>query len=356
MLAGWLEWFRLEVAAGIAGRQTLLVSTYMICEMSGMWICLCLSVFVDVFLVVVVFGHVVPCHVVWSVSCDVTVWLAALSCERVSCDVTVWHAVLWCAMLWCARLLWLVQNIWCLAHIVRLHNVFVCLFSYCVRCVSHVFQNVMCVKCDTSVVMDFRKFRTASFFGHENFKATKVAASTESWYQYEKTKGLKIKRADCHVKLTCFNHQHFDSCKRSTPPLQCSSASICEMVTSDKNLKVSSTMLRSSSWRAQVHGDNWQRSLILSERYVDPSSCCTRSPLALAHFRLHGMFFGWEEPNGTSFGLKTFHCMAVGIQYLYAERVRCLPKSWSAVEYYCRHRDSIICFPGRMYGVFGEKL
>ena len=66
------------------------------------------------------------------------------------------------------------------------HTLYVCImclyvcFSYCVRCVSHVFQNVMCVKCDTSVVMDFRKFRTASFFGHENFKATKVAASTES--------------------------------------------------------------------------------------------------------------------------------------------------------------------------------
>ena len=56
---------------------------------------------------------------------------------------------------------------------------YVC-FSYCVRCISHVFQNVMCVKCDTSVVMDFRKSRTASLFGHENFKATKVAASTES--------------------------------------------------------------------------------------------------------------------------------------------------------------------------------
>ena len=44
-------------------------------------------------------------------------------------------------------------------------------FSFIVKVlvVSHVFQNVLCVTCDTSVVMDFRKFRPASLFSHESY-------------------------------------------------------------------------------------------------------------------------------------------------------------------------------------------
>ena len=96
-------------------------------------------------------------------------------------------------------------------------------------------------------------------------------------------------------------------------PLQCSSASICEMVTSDKNLKINSTMLRSSSWPAHLHGDKWQRTLHLIRAIRRCALLLPRSPLALLHFLLHGMFFGGEEPNGNLFGLKTFHCAAVEI-------------------------------------------
>ena len=65
----------------------------------------------------------------------------------------------------------------------------------------------------------------------------------------------------------------------------------------------------------------------------------------------------WVERSRTALylGLKTFHCIAVGIQYLYAERIRCLSKSWSVVEYCCRHRDYIICFFGPNEGCIREK-
>ena len=67
---------------------------------------------------------------------------------------------------------------------------------------------------------------------------------------------------------------------------------------------------------------------------------CTR-PFSMAW---NATFFGWQKTNGTLFVLKTFHNIAVWIQYLYAERIRCLSKSSSVVEHYYRHRDSIICF------------
>ena len=70
---------------------------------------------------------------------------------------------------------------------VRMHSMIgMCVLRVCfllimyVMCVSHVFQNVMCVTCDKSVVMDFRKFSPASVCSHESFKATKVVASTDS--------------------------------------------------------------------------------------------------------------------------------------------------------------------------------
>ena len=69
---------------------------------------------------------------------------------------------------------------------VRMHRMFgmfvlhAFLFIMNVVCVSYVFQNVMCVTCDTFVVMDFRKFRPASLFSHESYKGTKVVASTDN--------------------------------------------------------------------------------------------------------------------------------------------------------------------------------
>ena len=85
--AGWLEWLGLEVAAGIAGRQKLLVSKNMICEMSVMCVCLCLSVFVDVFLVVVVCGHVCGAMSCRVKSCHVVSRYDKLYCDVQCCDV-----------------------------------------------------------------------------------------------------------------------------------------------------------------------------------------------------------------------------------------------------------------------------
>ena len=47
--------------------------------------------------------------------------------------------------------------------------------------------------------------------------------------------------------------------------------------------------------------------------------------------------------------------MEEGIQYLYAERIRCLSKSWSVVENCCRHRDYIIGFFGPNEGCMRQK-
>ena len=99
---------------------------------------------------------------------------------------------------------------------------------------------------------------------------------------HEETKALKIKSADCQKKPTCFNHQHFDPCKRSTPPPTPMLVSL-HLRDGDIRQKSQSQLnnARSSSWPAHLHGDNWQRTLIFSERYVDVlllfRSCfCTR--------------------------------------------------------------------------------
>ena len=69
---------------------------------------------------------------------------------------------------------------------VRMHRMFGMFVLHAFSCivkvlvVSHVFQNVLCVKCDTAVVMDFRKFRPASLCSHESYKGTKVVASTDN--------------------------------------------------------------------------------------------------------------------------------------------------------------------------------
>ena len=60
---------------------------------------------------------------------------------------------------------------------------------------------------------------------------------------------------------------------------------------------------RSSSWPAHLHGDNWQRRHVFSERYVDVlllfRSCfCTRP-----FFDGVECFFGWQKTNGTLFVL-----------------------------------------------------
>ena len=94
------------------------------------------------------------------------------------------------------------------------------------------------------------------------------------------------------MKPTCFNHQNFDPCRRSTPPPTPMLVSLYHarttllrvMMTSDINLKVSHTMLRSSSWPAHLHGDNLQKTLIFSMRYVDASSCCPACCPALTIF------------------------------------------------------------------------
>ena len=113
---------------------------------------------------------------------------------------------------------------------------------------------------------------------------------------------------------------------------------------------------RSSSWPAHLHGDNWQRRHVFSERYVDVlllfRSCFCTCPFSMAW----NVFFGWQKTNGTLFVLKKFHNIEVGSQYLYAERIRCLSKSWSEVEHYCRHRDSIICFFWMNVWCIREKL
>ena len=143
MLAGWL--------AGVVGlgggrwdcwEAKLLVSIYMICEMFGMWVCLCVCV----------------CG---CVSCCGCVWCHVMSCEVVSCDVTVWHAVLWCAMLWCARLLWLLQNIWCLAYCVRLHNMF-CVFVFLI-------VYVLCFACFSECHVCEMWYVCCSGFSHVSF-------------------------------------------------------------------------------------------------------------------------------------------------------------------------------------------
>ena len=129
------------------------------------------------------------------------------------------------------------------------------------------------------------------------------------------------------MKPTCFNHQNFDPCRRSTPPptpmlvsLYLARTTLLRvMMTSDINLKVSHTMLRSSSWPAHLHGDNLQKNTYLLHAI---RRCVLLLPRLLPcshHCRLHGTFFWLKGPNGTFFGSKTFHCMAVGIQYLYAD-------------------------------------
>ena len=66
------------------------------------------------------------------------------------------------------------QYLRCLTCMVRMHRMFgmFVLHVFCLFCKLWLFrmffQNVQCVTCDTSVVMDFRKFRPASLFSHES--------------------------------------------------------------------------------------------------------------------------------------------------------------------------------------------
>ena len=130
---------------------------------------------------------------------------------------------------------------------------------------------------------------------------------------HEETKALKIKRADCQRKPTCFNHQHFDPCKRSTPPPTPMLVSL-HLRDGDVRQKSQSQLnnARSSSWPAHLHGDNWQR------RHVSFPSDTSMCPPAVSLLFLHSpffdgveCFFGWQKTKGTLFVLKTFHNIAV---------------------------------------------
>ena len=71
--------------------------------------------------------------------------------------------VVMCTVVVISALHWMPEHV-----MVRMHRMFGMFVLHAFSCivkvlvVSHVFQNVLCVKCDTAAVMDFRKFRPAS--------------------------------------------------------------------------------------------------------------------------------------------------------------------------------------------------
>ena len=164
-------------------------------------------------------------------------------------------------------------------------------------------------------------------------------------------------RAGCQVKPTCCDNQHCDPCKRSTPP---PTPMLVSLHLRDGDTRQQSQSQLNDAQIVIMASPTSRRQLAKNTHLIRAIRRCAlllpRSPLALGPVSTAvNVFLVVRSPTALHLGLKTFHCIAVGIQYLYAERIRCLSKSWSVVEYCCRHRDYIICFFGPNEGCMRQK-